>query len=150
MIIRDKDLSHQGITNIKHFTPKKDGTIIKLNRYLITFNSTSVPDHIFISPYRMRVDIFIPDPTRCFKCQKFRHSKTQCTGGLVCFHCSEDQEGFDCNKEIKCCNCGEAHMASSKEIVISKSKLFLCKLLTSFRGLRQEKRGARQILLLKI
>ena len=26
VIIRDKDLSHQGITNIKHFTPKKDGT----------------------------------------------------------------------------------------------------------------------------
>ena len=110
------ELGDQGITNVKRFTTKKDGTIIKLNTYLITFDSTTVPDHIYIGPYRMRVDTFIPNPTRCFQCQKFGHGKTQCRGGLVCFRCSEEgHEGFDCNKTIKCCNCNEAHMASSKD-----------------------------------
>ena len=110
------ELNDQGIANVKRFTTKKDGNILKLDTYLITFDSTTVPDHIYIGPYRMRVDTFIPNPTRCFQCQKFGHGKTQCRGGLVCFRCSaEGHEGFDCNKTIKCCNCNEAHMASSKD-----------------------------------
>ena len=110
------ELDDQGITNVKRFTTKKDGVIIKLTTYLITFDSTTVPDHIYIGPYRMRVDTFIPNPTRCFQCQKFGHGKNQCRGGLVCFRCAEvGHEGFECNNDIKCCNCGEAHMASSKD-----------------------------------
>ena len=110
------ELDDQGITNVKRFTTKKDGVIIKLTTYLITFDSTTVPDHIYIGPYRMRVDTFIPNPTRCFQCQKFGHGKNQCRGGLVCSRCAKvGHECFDCNNDIKCCNCGEAHMASSKD-----------------------------------
>ena len=49
------------------------------------------------------------------QCQKFAHGKGQCKGKLKCFKCSwEDHEGCDCNNNPKCSNCGQPHMASSK------------------------------------
>ena len=110
------ELKSQGVTNVKRFTMKKGDNIIKLNTYLITFNKPSVPESIFIGPYSVRVDLYIPNPTRCFTCQKFGHGKGQCRNRLVCFRCAEEgHEGFDCRKSIKCSNCSGDHMASSKE-----------------------------------
>jgi hypothetical protein len=37
-------------------------------------------------------------------------------GKLKCFKCGKDEnEGFDCNNDRKCCNCGQLQMASQSE-----------------------------------
>ena len=51
-----QELKPQGITNVKIFSIKKQGTIIKLNTYLLTFESPSFPNTINVGPYRMKVD----------------------------------------------------------------------------------------------
>ena len=114
-----QELSSQGVVEVKRFTSKRDGKVISLNTYLLKFNGTSLPSSIRVGPYSIRVDLFIPNPTRCFSCQKFGHGKTQCRNKLVCFRCTEEgHEGFDCTNTVKCCNCGGAHMASSKQCPI--------------------------------
>ena len=50
------------------------------------------------------------------QCQKCGYDKGQCKGKVKCFKCEEeDHEGFDCNNDPKCSNCGQPHMASSKD-----------------------------------
>ena len=97
-----QELSSQGVVAVKRFTSKRDGKVISLNTYLLKFNGTSLPSSIRVGPYSIRVDLFIPNPTRCFTCQKFGHGKTQCRNKLVCFRCAEEgHEGFDCTKHGK-------------------------------------------------
>ena len=111
-----KELEPQGIPKVKRFISKKNGQEIKFNTFLLTFNSTTVPKSIHIGLYNVKVSPYIPNPLRCYKCQKFGHGKGQCKGKLVCFKCSEEgHEGPDCTNDAKCANCGEAHMASSKD-----------------------------------
>ncbi|GBN08076.1 hypothetical protein AVEN_273830-1 [Araneus ventricosus] len=38
---------------------------------------------------RLSVRPYIPNPLRCFKCQRFGHSKTSCRGTLTCARCAE-------------------------------------------------------------
>ncbi|GBO11583.1 hypothetical protein AVEN_202519-1 [Araneus ventricosus] len=38
---------------------------------------------------KLAVRPFIPNPLRCFKCQRFGHSQTNCRGTLTCARCAE-------------------------------------------------------------
>ncbi|GBN01705.1 hypothetical protein AVEN_211119-3, partial [Araneus ventricosus] len=45
------------------------------------------------------------NPLRCFKCQRFGHSKTSCRGTLTCARCAEvGPESTDCTRTEKCVN----------------------------------------------
>ena len=129
-IIRDRDrnladlseqeicseLSSQGVSHVKRFTKKEDNKIIKLNTYLITFNSAAPPSHINLGLFRVSVDIFIPNPLRCFKCQRFGHGKATCNGKEKCVKCAEEgHSDFNCTKNPKCVNCSGDHFSSSKQ-----------------------------------
>ena len=124
------ELKPQNITQVKRFTKKSEGRTVKLNTYLLTFGLSSVPNHIYIGPYRIKVDIYVPNPTRCFKCQKFGHGKSSCRGTEKCVKCSvEGHSSFECGGSVKCSNCGGDHMANSrvcehykKEFAIQKLK----------------------------
>lgn len=111
-----KELEPQGITHVKRFISRKTGQEVKLNTFLITFNTPNIPTSIRIGLYNVRVNPYVPNPVRCFKCQKFGHGQGQCKGKIICFKCSEEgHDGYTCENAHKCTNCGEPHMASSKD-----------------------------------
>ncbi|GFS48922.1 uncharacterized protein TNCV_3668461 [Trichonephila clavipes] len=65
---------------------------------------------------------YIPNPLRCFKCQRFGHSQTSCRGQLTCSRCaSTGYSSTDCSLEPKCINCLQSHASDSK--LCSKWKL---------------------------
>ncbi|GBN67770.1 hypothetical protein AVEN_100168-1 [Araneus ventricosus] len=78
------------------------------------------------------VRTYIPNPLRCFKCQRFGHSKTSCRGTLTCARCAEvGHESTDCTRTEKCVNCKGEHTSFSrncfawkqeKEIITTKIK----------------------------
>ena len=116
---------------MKRFITKKYNTWIKLNTFLLTFNSTTVPTNIHIGPYFIKVSTYIPHPVRYFKCQKFGHGKGQCKGRETCFRCSEEgHDGMNCTNTIKCFNCKESHMSSSKDCPIYKREKEILKIKT--------------------
>ena len=124
-----RELAPQGITKVKRFISKKDGQEVKLNTFLLTFNSPNIPKSIHIGLYNIKVSTYIPNPVRCYKCQKFGHGKGQCRGKLICFKCSEEgHEGFSCTNSPKCANCNEAHAASSKDCSLYKKEKEIQKL----------------------
>ncbi|GFU90527.1 uncharacterized protein TNCV_2574601 [Trichonephila clavipes] len=58
---------------------------------------------------------YVPNPLRCFKCQRFGHSQTACRGQLTCSRCASiGHASSDCTLEQKCVNCSQPHSADSK------------------------------------
>ncbi|GBM60727.1 hypothetical protein AVEN_147981-1 [Araneus ventricosus] len=65
---------------------------------------------------RLSVRTYIPNPLRCFKCQRFGHSKTSCRGTLTCARCAEvGHDSTDCTRTEKCVNCKGEHTSFSRK-----------------------------------
>ncbi|GBN69365.1 hypothetical protein AVEN_15741-1 [Araneus ventricosus] len=67
---------------------------------------------------RLSVRTYIPNPLRCFKCQRFGHSKISCRGTLTCSRCAEvGHESTDCTRTEKCVNCKGEHTSFSRNCI---------------------------------
>ena len=114
-----KELEPQGVVNVKRFTKKRNEKIEPTNTYLLSFGMPILPKNIKVGFYLMKVEMFVPNPLRCFKCQRFGHGQTHCKNSETCFRCGEEgHDGKNCNREHKCRNCKGDHMASSKQCPI--------------------------------
>jgi hypothetical protein len=139
-VIRDRDrvlqnvpeqeivdgFSNQGVKHVKRIIIKRNGDTIQTNTYILTFNSAKVPVQIKAGFNIMRVEVYIPNALRCYKCQRYGHGTSTCTNRSHCFRCGDDtHEGSDCKLAPKCINCSGQHMASSKEcpVWIRESKI---------------------------
>ena len=55
------------------------------------------------------VEQYIPNPLRCYKCQKYGHYEDNCKVREVCRKCGQQNPGHhtnDCQFPYKCANCG--------------------------------------------
>jgi len=70
------ELEPQGVTDIVNISVKDDsGGSRNTNTFIITFRTPTTPQPITVGYLRVPVSIYIPDPVRCYKCQKFGHGK---------------------------------------------------------------------------
>ena len=111
-----RELSPQGVLKVNRFILKKDGKDIKTNTLFLTFDFPKPPEKIKLGYYIVNVSPYIPNPLRCFQCQKFGHSKRWCKNKPACWKCGcEGHDGSECTSETTCClNCKGDHYASSK------------------------------------
>ncbi|GFT03573.1 uncharacterized protein TNCV_2986861 [Trichonephila clavipes] len=64
---------------------------------------------------RCPVRPYIPNPLRCFQCQRFGHSKTVCRGQPTCSRCAEvGHDSADCKAKERCVNCKGDHSSFSR------------------------------------
>ena len=113
--IRD-ELSTQGVTAIKRIIIKRDGETIPTNTLILTFDRSAPPENIKAGYLSVRVSPYIPNPLRCFKCQKYGHGQNNCRNSNMCYRCGEkDHDGTTCQNDLKCVTCEGSHMASSKD-----------------------------------
>ena len=111
------ELKDQAVVDIDNITVKSDsGGRRQTSTYILTFHLQSVPKHIKIGYIRVPVSVYIPNPLRCFKCQRFGHGSKFCKGVTTCANCGQvGHDSTECPNESKCINCRGAHSASSKE-----------------------------------
>ncbi|XP_061190460.1 uncharacterized protein LOC133198380 [Saccostrea echinata] len=110
------ELESQGVVSVKRFTKKRNDNIEPTNTYLLTFCTPTLPTNIKVGLYIMKIETFVPNPLRCFKCQRFGHGQSNCKSADACFRCGEEgHDGKGCQKDPKCKNCKGDHMASSKQ-----------------------------------
>ncbi|GBO43133.1 hypothetical protein AVEN_129814-1 [Araneus ventricosus] len=110
-----EELSSQGVTAVRRINIKREGKLIPTKHIILTFNSTKLPSTIKARFLSCPVKPYIPNPIRCFNCQRFGHSKTVCRGKLTCSKCSVvGHSANDCTSDPKCRNCSQAHTADSK------------------------------------
>ncbi|GFU11822.1 putative RNA-directed DNA polymerase from transposon X-element [Trichonephila clavipes] len=108
-------LSDQGVTQVRRISVKKDSSLFPTKNLILTFNSPKLPSNIKAGYLNCKVRSYIPNPLRCFKCQRFGHSQTSCRGQLTCSRCaSVGHASTDCSLEPKCINCLQPHPSDSK------------------------------------
>ena len=85
--------------------------------FILTFQSQTLPKYIRVGYYRVAVSQFIRNPARCYKCQKFGHTKFNCRKNEVCTKCGQEDhtDSQDCKNEAKCVNCQGNHSSNNKE-----------------------------------
>ncbi|GFX29622.1 uncharacterized protein TNCV_4776941 [Trichonephila clavipes] len=108
--------SNQGVIQVRRIRiKKKDTTVIPTKHLILTFSSPTLPHTIKVGYLNCKIRPYVPNPLRCFKCQRFGHSQTSCREQLTCCRCaSVGNASTDCILEPKCINCSIAHFADSK------------------------------------
>ena len=92
-IVRDRDHDLPEMSEEDICSELKSKNFTNFKRFI-----TAVPSYIYLGPYRIKVDMYVPNPTRCFKCQKFGHGNSSCRGTEKCVKCSaEGYFSFECD-----------------------------------------------------
>ena len=102
-------LATSGVAEAKRVYVKRKGNLIPTNSIILTFDDTELPSHVTVGYTRVRVRPYIPNPMRCFKCQRFGHTRQHCRNRPACAKCaSTDHLDEDCQSEsYHCANCGD-------------------------------------------
>ena len=107
-------LKSQKVSHVRRIKVKRDGNICNTNTFVVTFSQAKLPSTIKVGFEVTRVDVYIPNPLRCFKCQKFGHHESNCRQSKRCAYCGlvgheEDEESSCEAKYPLCCNCSGKH-----------------------------------------
>ena len=111
------EMKDQLVTEVKRIFTRKEGVLKPSPLLILTFNTTILPDHIFIGYIRVGVRRHVPNPMRCLKCQMFGHIQINCKKPSVCGKCGKSDTHGDtpCDEKASCPNCGDPHPAWSRE-----------------------------------
>ncbi len=113
-----EELGPQGVIEVYRMKTKRQGKLVPLNTYILTFNTTTVPEKINVGYLRLPVRPYVPNPRRCYNCQRFGHGSKTCKKLKTCAKCGQETDEHDfeqCPNDEHCINCKGNHSASSKE-----------------------------------
>ena len=111
-------LVDQGVTGVRRMTVMRDGQRRNTNTLVLTFGQPSHPTSVKCA--YLNIKVFIQNPLRCYKCQRFGHHKLNCRRNATCARCGEGYEDSSCSQPEKCLNCQDSHSAYSKGCPIWK------------------------------
>ncbi|XP_055924655.1 uncharacterized protein LOC129956742 [Argiope bruennichi] len=127
-----KELKSQWVSHVGRISVWRNGDFHKTKHLILTFVFPKLREYIKAGYMRLPVRPYIPSSLRCFKCQRFGHSKTSCRGRLTCARCADvGHDSSQCNSVEKCVNCKGAHTSYSrncptwlleKEVISTKIK----------------------------
>ena len=104
----------QLVTNVRRITTRRDGVITNTTLLVLTFSTPDLPATVMAGYHCLRVRQYIPNPLRCFNCQKFGHSVTNCSNTKICVCGKPSHEGSPCTNPLVCVNCSGPHSAAYK------------------------------------
>ena len=109
-------LESQLVTDVKRIYVTRDGSKKPTNTFILTFSLVKLPKEVRIGYLNVPLEVYVPNPLRCFKCQQFGHHKERCQRPAVCAKCGgKDHDEADCGKQLHCANCQGSHAAFSKD-----------------------------------
>ena len=107
--------SDQNVINVKRIKMRRAGKELQTKHLILTFNSSVLPESIEAGYIKLRVRPYVPNPLRCFKCQRFGHSSQNCRGRQTCAKCSGHEHSSEsCESSLHCVNCDGEHAAYSR------------------------------------
>ena len=109
-------LKDEGVIKLERITVFRDGFRKQTGTFILTFQSQTLPKYIRVGYYRVTVSLFIPNPMRYYKCQKFGHTKINCMKNEACNKCGQEDhtDSQECRNEPKCVNCQGNHTSNDK------------------------------------
>ena len=101
--------------------------MIPTNTLFLTFGSPELPKEITVGYLKEKVDLFVPNPMRCFNCNKFGHTSQHCKVAAKCTGCGKDKHEGQCEGPKLCSNCNGPHASSAKDCPVwQKEKEIQC------------------------
>ena len=85
----EKELKNQGVLEAKRITPRRNNQSIKTNTYILTLDKPKILKEIKIGYTIAKVEPYIPNPLRCYRCQKYGHHEEMCRGKTTCGKCGQ-------------------------------------------------------------
>ncbi|GFW17460.1 putative RNA-directed DNA polymerase from transposon X-element [Trichonephila clavipes] len=94
---------------------RRDGQVLNTKHFILTFSTPELQQSVKAAYLHCPVRPYIPNPLRCFQCQRFGHSKTVCCGQPTCSRCAEvGHDSADCKAKERCVNCKGDHSSFSR------------------------------------
>ena len=111
-----ENLSSQGVSTVKRIMVRRNDILVPINTFILTFRKHTLPQSIKAGYLNIPVDPYVPNPLRCFKCQKYGHGQNTWRNKMTCARCGQiDHDSKSCKKDIQCANCKGNHFAYSRE-----------------------------------
>ena len=111
-----QNLASQGVVLVKRINIRRNNEFVPTNTLILTFNLPALPNSVKAGYLNIPVVPYIPNPLRCFKCQKFGHGQNTCRSRLTCARCGQfDHDSKACQNDVVCTNCKGHHFAFSRE-----------------------------------
>lgn len=108
-------IKDQNVIEVKRIIATEQGKKVNTPTVILTLQGTVVPDYIKIGPLRIKTRIYVPNPTICYICYNYGHTKFRCKAEAICRNCSKvhnlDQE---CKQTPFCLHCAGKHGPTSK------------------------------------
>ena len=116
-------LSSFRVTEARRITTRRGGVTIPAGNVILTFDANELSSTVTVGYIRVRVRIYVPKPMRCFKCQRFGHTKVHCRNRPVCAKCaSNDHQEGDCDSDtFRCINCVAAKRPDASHASLDRS-----------------------------
>ena len=129
-------LHEQGVIKVERIKRRAYGDLVDTHRYILTFNRTELPPLIRLTDWHHEpIDLYIPPPLRCNRCQRLSHAKKFCSRTeITCSSCGTDgHTSYDCQNELHCVNCDGDHSALDKQCPFYQ---FKCEVIATHTRLR--------------
>ena len=108
--------SSQGVSTVKRIMVRRNDILVPTNTFILTFRKHTLPQSIKAGYLNIPVDLYVPNPLHCFKCQKYGHGQNTCRNKMTCACCGQiDHDSKSCKNYIQCVNCNGNHFAYSRE-----------------------------------
>ncbi|XP_064469920.1 uncharacterized protein LOC135384653 [Ornithodoros turicata] len=111
----EEGLKDQGVMTARRIVMRRDGKDIPTRHIVLSFQLHRLPPTIKAGYLNCHVRPYIPNPRRCFKCQRFGHGSQVCRGHAICPKCAGmDHSAESCANEVRCANCKGSHPVYSR------------------------------------
>ena len=80
------------------------------------------PKEITVGYLKVKVALFVPNPMRCFNCNKFGHTSQRCKFAAKCTGCGKEKHEGQCKGPKLCSNCDGPHASSAKDCPVWQEK----------------------------
>lgn len=105
----------QQVIKVQRIVIRRNDQETPTKHIILTFATSDMPTSIEAGYLKINVRPYIPNPRRCFKCQRFGHASQVCRGKDTCAKCSSnDHKAESCEASPHCVNCGGDHPAYSR------------------------------------
>lgn len=116
-------LADQGVLSAHNLMIRREGKEIRTRHVVLTFASTTLPSAVHAAYLHLKVRPYVPNPRRCFRCQRYGHGSQACRGKATCVKCGlTDHIDDECTNELRCINCEGPHAAYSRTCPVWKKE----------------------------
>ena len=106
----------QGVTYVRRVKRWENGELVPTHTYVFTFNLTHLPPAVRVSYLNLPLRLYIDNPRKCHKCQRYGHVQTDCSRDAICYRCStslpDETHKTPCDRTPLCCHCQGPHPTS--------------------------------------